>query len=86
MSRRGRNTPLKNTVACGRQEVDRIRVWQERARVLMLRDVAGGTYDRARFEVVARVVIELKHEDHDQVIVALRVPSNCIHKPAHASN
>ena len=48
----------------------------------MLRDVAGGTYDRARFEVV----IELKHEDHDQVIVALRVPSNCIHKPAHASN
>jgi hypothetical protein len=52
----------------------------------MLRDVAGCTYDRARFEVVARVVIELKHEDHDQVIVALRVPSNCIHKPAHASN
>ena len=48
----------------------------------MLRDVAGGTYDRARFEVV----IELEHEDHDQVMVALLVPSNCIHKPAHASN
>ncbi len=52
----------------------------------MLRDVAGGAYDGARFEVVAGVVIELEHEDHDQVMVALLVPSNCVHKPARAWN
>jgi hypothetical protein len=61
-------------------------VWQARARVLVLRGVAGGAYDGARFEVDAGVVVELKHEDHDQVVVTLLVPSNGVYKPALALN
>ncbi len=54
--------------------------------MLVLRGVAGGAYDGARFEVDAGVVVELKHEDHDQVVVTLLVPSNGVYKPALALN
>ncbi len=58
---------------------------QEQDEATMLRAKVGRTYDRARFEVVTGIVVELEHKDHDQVMITLLVPSYCIHKPAYTS-
>jgi hypothetical protein len=45
-----------------------------------------GSYHRSRLHVVAGIVVELEHEDHNQVVVAFLVSSHGVDQSTRSSN